>query len=264
MAEDGGRLVADVAGSLDEAAVGKQVSRMLGLEASGDAWLAVGERDAVVGRLQAESPGFFMAAKASPYDAATWAVIAPRMNMNAAARLKIAIAEQHGDAVTLHGRKHHVFPSPAQLERIERFPGLPQEKLERLRGIARAALDGRLDAGRLRAMPETEALAELMMLRGVGPWAASHIYFRGAAPPDALPTVEPRVLHGIASAYGVAPPSVAAFERMAETWRPFRMWVCILLSRHLARDGGWHAPGLARERAVAGNALERRVASRGR
>jgi hypothetical protein len=63
-------------------------------------------------------------------------------------------------------------------------------------------------------MPETEALAELMMLRGVGPWAASHIYFRGAAPPDALPTVEPRVLHGIASAYGVAPPSVAAVSHV--------------------------------------------------
>jgi 3-methyladenine DNA glycosylase/8-oxoguanine DNA glycosylase len=89
----------------------------------------------------------------------------------------------------------------------------------------------------------------------VGPWAASHIYFRGAAPADALPTAEPRVLHGLGDAYGIASPSVETFVRIAEGWRPFRMWVCVLLSRHLARVGGWSAPGLAKERAAAGRRL---------
>ena len=93
----------------------------------------------------------------------------------------------------------------------------------------------------------------------MGPWAASHIYYRGVAPVDALPMVEPRVLHGLALAYGLEKPSQQTFARIAEAWRPFRMWVSILLSRHLARSDGWHAPELARERAEAGKALARRA-----
>jgi DNA-3-methyladenine glycosylase II len=256
--EDQHALVAEVVGTDDEAAVTRQVGRMLGLHADGDAWHAVGKRDPVVGELQAEFPGFFTAAKASPYDAATWAIIAPRLPMRTAAKVKQAVAEAYGDAVTLRGRTHHVFPSPAVLAELGEVPGLSTEKRERLRGVARAASEGRLEAERLRAMPEREALTDLMTLRGVGPWAASHILYRGAALVDALPTAEPRVLHGAAAAYGVATPSVPEFQRMADAWRPFRMWVCVLLSRHLARTDGWRDKRLAGEREAAGRALVRR------
>jgi hypothetical protein len=180
------------------------------------------------------------------------------MNLKHAARVKMALARELGDVVKLGGRAFTVFPSPGRLSTLESFPGLSAEKVERLRGIARAALDGKLDAHRLRSMREDDALAELQTLRGVGPWAASHIYYRGAAPDDALPTVEPRVLHGLASAADIELPSPETFRHMAESWRPFRMWVCVLLSRHLARVGGWKTPGLAAERAAAGRALARR------
>ena len=100
-------------------------------------------------------------------------------------------------------------------------------------------------------------MRELQTLRGVGPWAASHIYFRGAAPHDGLPVTEPRILHGLASAYRLRSPSLATFQRIAEGWRPFRMWVCVLLMRHLAATAGWYAPGLDEERARAGRALLR-------
>jgi DNA-3-methyladenine glycosylase II len=245
-------LVAEYAGAADGEAIAKQITRMLGLDADGESWLDVGRRDPVVGKLQAEFPGFFTAAKASPYDAATWSILAARIRIPAAAKLKIAIAEAHGDPVTLHGRTHHVFPSPSGLEKIDSLPGLSEDKLARLQGVGRAAREGRLEADRLRAMTVETALAELMTIRGIGPWGASHILFRGAAIEDGLPTAEPRVLHGAASAYRIAVPSAPAFEQMAEAWRPFRMWVCILLSRHLARRGLWRTPGLGRERRAAG------------
>ncbi len=257
--EEGDSIVGDYEGTRDDRTLSKQVARILGLDADARAWLRVGKRDPIVGKLQAEFPGFFTAAKPSPYDAASWGVISPRMNMRAAAKLKIAIAEKHGDAVDLFGRTHHVFPSPRALLEIDAFPGLPDEKLERLRGVARAAIAGDLDADRLRAIRTLDALTELQSLRGVGPWTASHILFRGAAPHDALPTAEPRVLHGLADAYGIESPTVETFERLAERWRPFRMWVCILLSRHLARAGKWHDPAFARERAVAGRRLTRQT-----
>jgi DNA-3-methyladenine glycosylase II len=257
--EEGDALVGELAGSADVVTARAQIARMLGLDADGEAWAALGEREPVVGRLQAENPGFFTAAKPSPYDAAVWAILVPRMNMRQAARVKLAMARELGDAVTLAGRVHHVFPAPSALVRLESFAGVADEKVARLRGIGEAAVAGRLGADRLLALGEREAVRELQELRGVGPWAASHIYYRGAAPCDGLPSAEPRVLHGLADAYGIAPPDEAKLEELAEAWRPFRMWVCVLLSRHLARTAGWRAPELARERAVAGRKLARRL-----
>src|SRR4051812_31093414 len=61
--EDEDVLVAEVVGTNDAAAVARQVSRILGLEGDAEAWAAVGAHDPVVGRLHAEFPGFFTAAK---------------------------------------------------------------------------------------------------------------------------------------------------------------------------------------------------------
>lgn len=248
-------VLAAVAGTRDAERVAQQVARMLGLDVDGDAWLELGRRDAVVGKLQREFAGFFTAAKPSPYDAAVWGVISPRMNMRAAAKLKLEMCRRAGDTVELLGRQHHVFPAPTALLALRGFPGLPAIKLERLHGVARAALAGKLDAGRLRALPVDVALAELQQLPGVGPWTASHILFRGAALQDAVPTVEPRLLHGLADAYGIATPSPQKLLEIAEGWRPFRMWVCVLLARHLANVGGWHRPGLVAERAALGRGV---------
>jgi DNA-3-methyladenine glycosylase II len=252
LGEVNGRLVAEYVGTMDGTTLSRQVARMLGLDGDADAWRKIGERDPGVGRLQREFPGFFTAAKSSPYDAAAWGVISPRMQMSAAAKLKIAISEHHGEVVTLGERAFPVFPSPEQMLAIESFPGLSSEKLVRLRGVAKAALAGKLDVEYLRALSTADALAELQTLRGVGPWTAGHILTRGAATPDALPLTEPRVLHGFASAYGITSPSTATFERSSEAWRPYRMWVCVLLARHLGRVGGWDTAGLREERAAAG------------
>jgi DNA-3-methyladenine glycosylase II len=252
-------LLVEVAGEADQRTVIKQLGRILGLEGDATAWLELGERDLVVGDLQRQFRGFFSAAKASPYDAATWAVISQRMNQQQAARIKQALARELGDALLLNGKTHFVFPAPARLRALERFPGLSEEKTLRLRAVAQAACDGLLDADRLREMGETRALTELQKLRGIGPWAASHIYFRGAAPCDGLPTAEPRVLHGLSLAYRLRSPSLATFQRVAVGWRPFRMWVCVLLMRHLGATAGWHAPGLDEERQRLGQALLRRT-----
>jgi DNA-3-methyladenine glycosylase II len=253
--EQGSALLVELAGDADQRAVARQLGRILGLEADASAWFALGESDLVVGDLQREFPGFLSAAKSSPYDAATWAVISPRMNQQQAARIKQALARQLGDALELNGKTQFVFPSPERLLALERFPGLSEEKIARLRGIAQAAADGLLEAEYLRGLGEVRALTQLQKLRGVGPWAASHIYFRGAAPCDGLPTAEPRVLHGLAAAYRLRSPSLATFQRIAAGWRPFRTWVCVLLMRHLAATAGWNAPGLDEERARAGRAL---------
>jgi DNA-3-methyladenine glycosylase II len=112
---------------------------------------------------------------------------------------------------------------------VKSFPGISAEKLVRLHGIAYAALDGKLDADTLRALPRDAALEHLQKLRGVGRWTAGHILLRGAGIRDELPGMEPRVMAGVAKAYGLKRPSLASLVRISDGWRPFRMWVSVLI-----------------------------------
>ena len=257
--QEGARLHGEVAGTAAADAARVQVARMLGLDQDGAAWAEVGRRDPVVGALQARWPGFRAVAFPSPYEAAAWGILAQRVSMTQAAGLKKKLAAAHGDAVRLaDGRAIAVFPAPAQLLAVASFPGLPAEKLARLHAVADAALGGALDAEALRALPEAEALARLRAIRGVGEWTAGHILYRGAAVADALATNEPRVLRGAAEAYGLKQtPSVAELEALAAPWRPFRMWVCILLVRALRGTASWHGPERRGARGSSGKARGR-------
>jgi DNA-3-methyladenine glycosylase II len=176
----------------------------------------------------------------SPYEAAVWGILAQRIPMRMAAKIKLRIAAEHGAPVSIAGHRLHIFPEPTAMLSIESVPGLPSEKLARLKSVANAAMEGRLDPKRLRATPPDEALADLERIRGVGTWTAGHILVRGAGTTDELPLAEPRVLRAVAHAYGLArTPSVADAARIAEAWRPFRTWIAVLLVVHLSRTGVW-------------------------
>ena len=108
--------------------------------------------------------------------------------MKAAVNAKRKLAAATHTIAEGFGRSFVVAPHPASLLEVPEVAGIPAEKLVRLRGIADAALSGKLDASRRREMREGAALLELESLRGVGPWTASHILHRGAGSTNALPS----------------------------------------------------------------------------
>jgi len=105
------------------------------------------------------------------------------------------------------------------------------DHLEGLRGgVGAAALDGRLDATRLRAQPLDAALATLRTIRGIGEWSSQHILLRGAGVADAVPLADPRTRVAIRAAYDLpAEPSDDELTAIADAWRPFRMWGFVLV-----------------------------------
>jgi DNA-3-methyladenine glycosylase II len=238
LVQRGQTLHIEVTGSEDEPVLLRQLCRMLGLDADTSAWEALGERDPVMGALQREFVGFYTAAFPSPYEAAVGGVLAQRTSMRQASGLRRKLSEAHG--AQIHGLR--TLPRPQELLQLKELAGLPAHKIESLRSIARAALLGELDAELLRSLPQQEALDRLRCLPGVGPWTAEHVLLRGAAPPDGTPSTEPRVQRALQLLYGrplSAPPA---------SWRPFRMWGCVLAVRHLAAAGLFNA-GRAGERA---------------
>jgi DNA-3-methyladenine glycosylase II len=216
-----------------------QVERILSLDVDGSGFPAVGERDPVAGELQQRYPGLRPVGFWSPYEAATWTIIGHRIRITQATAVKARMAKELGEPVSFGGRVVHAFPSPERLAKLGMFPGLAGRKPEWLRSLAQAALDGQLDAARLRAMPHEEAMADLKKLPGIGDFSAGLILLRGASDPDAVPSQEPRLARAVALAYGLPGPAMPEqLREISENWKPYRTWVTLLLRTQLEYETG--------------------------
>jgi DNA-3-methyladenine glycosylase II len=210
--------------------VRRQVARVLSLDYDGSEFAAVGERDPVIGRLQAAAPGLRPPLFYSPYEAAAWAVLSARRPARQMSQVRDRLSRAHGTTFELAGRQLAAFPTPDQLLAVASFPGIPDDRIPRLHGVARAALDGRLDGGLLKEQGPERAMAGLRSISGIGPFYSELIVIRGTGFADVLPVHEPKALALAARLYGLpGPPTEAEFRRLAEPWRPLRTWAVVLI-----------------------------------
>ncbi|MGA9524037.1 MAG: hypothetical protein WBV82_21430 [Myxococcaceae bacterium] len=222
----------------------EQVARMLSLDVDGGEFLAVGERDPVIRKLQSRYAGLRPVCYPSAYEAAAWGVISHRIRIVQAAQLKRRLALALGERFLVRGTWFTAFPTPDRLASLSSFPGLNETKIARLHVVARAAADGLLQGARLRQLPSDFALQQLMQLPGVGPFTAELILLRGAGAPDVLPTAENRLRRAVERAYGPG----TRLEDVGSGWAPFRSWCSVLLRAWLEDEtheisGGRHGTG---------------------
>jgi DNA-3-methyladenine glycosylase II len=203
------------------------VRRILSIDVPGKSFQDIGARDPVVAELQKRYPGLRPVAFHSPYEAACFAIISQRINMKQAATIKHRIAIELGTPADVHGQPMPTFPAPEVLAAQPRIPLVSEVKSERLKAIAKAAASGHLNADALRSMPVKEALTTLKELPGIGDFSADLVLLRGAAHPDAFPESDERLHEEMRRAYGAT--TMGELKEIAETWRPYRTWVSILL-----------------------------------
>jgi DNA-3-methyladenine glycosylase II len=228
-----------VYGSADVDRIQHQVARILSVDVDGREWPAVGKRDPVVARLQGMFPGFWPVNWSNAYEAAAWALISTRIAMRQAQGVKDSMSRELGHEVDVHGHHLWVFPDPARLIELKSFRGLFGRKVEYLNMLGRAALAGALDTETLRALSRDESLNQLKKLSGIGELGSQLIRLRALSAVDELPTNEPRLAGAIRDAYGLAKePDLEKLERLAESWRPYRMWVCVCLRRTVSDGAG--------------------------
>jgi DNA-3-methyladenine glycosylase II len=210
--------------------VERQVARVLSLDHDGSQFMLVGERDPVIGALQAAAPGLRPPLFYSPYEAAAWSVLSSRRPARQMMQVRDRLNQAHGRTFELAGRPLAAFPAPAALLAVGSFPGIPDDKLRRLHGVASAALEGRLDVGRLHGLGPEAAMADLQAISGIGPFYSALIVIRGTGFADVLPVNEPRALALTARLYHLdADPDPGQFRELAEPWRPFRTWAAVLI-----------------------------------
>jgi DNA-3-methyladenine glycosylase II len=245
---ESGRLRGEVAATEDVAAVERQVARIFSLDHDGSRYPEVGQRDPAIGRLMEALPGLRPVCFTSPYETAAWAVISQRISTRQAAGISQRLIAEHGEPLQVGGAKVRCFPVPERLLGLETLPGLSKEKVGRLRGVAKAALEGLLDADRLRALGNEAGPASVLAIPGIGPFWSQGIYLRGCGIADAFPE-EPLSIAALGHVHGLGDrPDAATIERLTESYRPFRMWVSFLLRVSAGRG---LVPGVAgREGAI--------------
>jgi DNA-3-methyladenine glycosylase II len=210
------------------AAVARQVARVISVDHDGAAFDALCRRDPVLARLHAVAPGFRPALFYSPYEAAVWSVVSARRARSQGITLRQRLSELHGTSFELAGQATAAVPTPSGLRAVESVPGLPADRIPRLRAIAEAAQQGRLSTDRLRAMLPADAAAELQQLPGIGPFYSSLVVLRALGHADVLPAEEAHARSAVAELYGFDHElSKAELEELAEGWRPFRTWVMV-------------------------------------
>ena len=228
------------------AALRKQVARVVSLDHDGEAFHRLCLSDPVLARVHNKVPGFRPALFYSPYEAAVWSIISARRARSQGITLRNRLSELYGADFELSGIRTFSIPTPSGLLEMGSMPGLPADRIPRLHAVAEAAQRGRFDAARLRAMAPEDAQAELQQLPGIGPFYSSLIVIRACGHADAPTLGEPRSRAAIEQAYGIdhelSDPEMLA---VAETWRPFRTWVAVMMRALTAAISGAARASLA-------------------
>lgn len=130
-------------------------------------------------------------------------------------------------------------PTPQEIldddpDQLRAAAGLSRAKVGFLRSLAEHVQSGELELERLDALPDAEVTAELIAVKGLGPWTADMFLMFQLERPDVLPVGDLGIRRAVERAYGLEGlPDAAELTRIAEPWRPYRTRACTYLWRSL-------------------------------
>jgi DNA-3-methyladenine glycosylase II len=98
-----------------------------------------------------------------------------------------------------------------------------RQKTVYVRDLARRIVSGELDLEGLKAKPDEEARAELMKVKGIGPWTADVYLLRALMRPDAWPAGDLALIIAAERVKRLKErPTHERMEALGELWRPWR------------------------------------------
>jgi DNA-3-methyladenine glycosylase II len=130
-------------------------------------------------------------------------------------------------------------PTPVEVleddpEELRAAAGLSHAKVAFLRSLAEHVVDGSLELDRLDELSDAEVTAELVAVKGLGPWTADLFLMFTLQRPDVLPVGDLGIRRAIMQRYGLAAmPTPAEAEQIGEPWRPYRTLASLFLWRSL-------------------------------
>jgi len=201
-----------------------RVLRCLGLATDPAPFVAQTQADPALAPLVAPCPGLRVLGTGDAFECLVWAIVGQQVNLTFAFRLMRRVVELAGEEV------EDGLATPPLAERVAALtPGdltarqFSRSKAEYLLGAAERVATGSLDLDGLAAATATRAEAELLAVRGLGPWTAGYVLMRGLGFTDAVPWGDSGLLRGLARFFGLAErPDRRLTEELLEPFRPYR------------------------------------------
>jgi DNA-3-methyladenine glycosylase II len=107
-------------------------------------------------------------------------------------------------------------------EELKRI-GFSRQKSRYVRLLSERLLDGSFDLAAVEGLGDEEARKMLMELKGIGKWSADIYLLIALRRPDIWPRGDLALSSAVARIKGLPrPPSAEEFEKIGETWRPWR------------------------------------------
>lgn len=101
--------------------------------------------------------------------------------------------------------------------------GISRQKLSYLRHLTCCTLDGTINFRRITKLPDEEAIAELIQVKGIGRWTAQMYLMFSLGRIDVFAPDDLGLRNAISRLYEIPASSHRTeYERIAEQWRPFR------------------------------------------
>ena len=138
----------------------------------------------------------------TPFEIACWAILAQRIPMAVARKMKENIVNKLGGQIKVKGVEYFSFPEPFNLAAASSV--LPQlvpnrRKAEYLSGVA--DVFSKVDEQWLRVAPYGEVHDWLTDIKGIGDWSANFIMIRGLGRMEELSNIEPQLALDVARIY---------------------------------------------------------------
>jgi DNA-3-methyladenine glycosylase II len=166
--------------------------------------------------------------------------VRPPMETHFAALVRAIVYQQLAGAAAaaIHGRLIAALGGELTPQRLLTLPdgalravGLSANKAASLRDLAVKVLDETvvLDPPRLRAESDTEVVARLSTVRGIGKWTAEMFLMFQLRRLDVWPTGDLGVRKGFGLAWQIPAPTAKELEPLGEPYRPYRSivaWYC--------------------------------------
>jgi AraC family transcriptional regulator of adaptative response / DNA-3-methyladenine glycosylase II len=193
--------------------------RLLDLDADPEAVTGYLSADPVLGALAAGCPGRRSPGHVDGDELALRAVLGQQVSVAAARRLGAKLVAAYGKPLSRpDGPLTHCFPTAETLADADPATlAMPRARALALTGLASSLASGELslDPGADRE----RAQAQLLAMRGIGPWTAGYIRMRALSDPDAFLPGDVGVREALARLG-----AVSNGAELAEGWRPWRSY----------------------------------------
>ncbi len=209
----------------------QQVERVVGAHGNPQPFYDMMVDNPALAPLVQQFHGLHLTRTTSLFETITWAILGQQISANVAASLRRRVTESYGRNGEIKGKPYALFPRPeglagASIEEL-RSLGLSQRKAEYTIGLADEFRSGRLTESALSKMDDSEVEAQLLKLRGVGPWTVHWLLIRGLGRPDALPVGDvalQKTLGKLVNSRAMSPEELTTY---AERFRPCRSYLTI-------------------------------------